>query len=96
MDNPTLAALLTTAGLAPVVAIIEEALLTAAGPSPEARDRFGPLLALVLGVVIAEVVTVALGLGTKADVAQAALIGILGGSGGIAAHDVVSGASAGP
>jgi hypothetical protein len=91
--DPTLGALLTVAGLAPVVSIIVEALVRAAGPTFP-TDRVGPIVAIVIGVVTAVLASYSLDLLTKASVATAVLTGILAGGTAMGIHDVVTGAAA--
>ena len=77
--DPTLQTLLTITGAAPVVAILNAAILKAAGPDFN-RDRFGPLFALLLGVVVTLGATLFLGLAARPDIGQAILTGIISGA----------------
>lgn len=70
-----IASLLTLGGLAAAVAIVFEAIKRMAGFSPAFMDRFGPLMAIALGI--------ALGGGAAflqhADIVQAVINGVLAG-----------------
>jgi hypothetical protein len=90
MDDPTLQALLTVAGLAPVIAIITEALIRLAGPGFD-TTRFGPILAIIIGIASALSATWALGLFLKADILTAVFVGIVSGGASMAVHDVITG-----
>lgn len=91
MDAPTLQALTTVAGITIAVAAIEAFLLPALKLSDEATNRFGPLLAVGLGIIISVIATwvVVTGVG-KQDIASAVVNGIFGGLAAIGTHSVVT------
>lgn len=72
---PNTDALLTFAGLTLVVTAIVEMVMRAWRPSPDQKDRFGPLLA----VGIAEVIAIAVALYLSRDVVQAAITALFAG-----------------
>jgi hypothetical protein len=92
--DPTIAGLVTIAGLTPVVVLINYALLRAANAGTAARDRFGPILSIVVGIVVAEGATAGLGLIARQDVANAALIGLLSGGNAMGLYDLIKSATA--
>lgn len=85
--DPTLTTLTTVAGVATIATILVQIILTTWKPSPDDRDRFGPLVALVVAVIVAEIGIVGLGLGTRADFIGALLTGIVAGGGSMGIHD---------
>lgn len=93
-SDPTLALLLTVAGAATVTSILVEVIVRAAGTGFN-TDRFGPLLAIIVGIIVTVVATAALGLATTAGAAQAVLTGIFAGASAMGIHDTVSGTIAG-
>ncbi len=78
----TLNDLLTVSGLAVVVTIITQLV------KGFVDERWVPLLAVAVGIVLAVVASVALGLYGVAAVAQAALTGLLGGAAAIGIYEV--------
>jgi hypothetical protein len=95
MDAPTLGALQTVAGATILVAALMQILLGALRLAPATQDRFGPLLAVVVGVVVVEVATFTLLSGpSRADVVQGAVNGIFAGLAAIGVHSVVTNISA--
>ena len=96
MDPVTLETLLTVGGAATLTTILTAVILGAAALAPAARDRFGPLIAIVIGVVVTEVATFALGLGSRQDVAQAGLTGVLAGASSMGLYDTLKGVFATP
>lgn len=77
--DPSLEALLTVAGNAPVVIVLVEAVKLALGLSPASVERFGPLLAIVVGIVVAEFAALALGQSGR-DLSRAVLTGLVSGA----------------
>lgn len=82
----TPALVLTLGGASIVVSIITQVILSTWRPSPEAKDRFGPLLALVVGI---GVVLLFGALQGATDYAALLLTGLLAGGGGMGIHDTV-------
>lgn len=90
MDQTDVLSYVTSvAGLAALVAIVEEVIVRAAGAGFD-TDRFGPLLALGLGIVAAVAGQVAVGIVSGAGVVGAIVTGILAGSAAMAGHDTVT------
>lgn len=88
--DPSLESLLTIAGAAPVVTILNAALIKAFG-SGFNRDRFGPLLALALGVVVTLLAAAALGLTASTNIGQGVLTGIIAGASAIGLYETAKG-----
>lgn len=88
--DPTLEILLTIAGAAPVVVILNAVLLKALGPTFD-RDRFGPLLALGLGVIVVLAADFALGLTARSNIGQGLLTGVYAGASAIGLYDTIRG-----
>lgn len=91
MNEPTVGMLATVAGVALITTIIVEVILRAAAVSGATKDRFGPLLALTVGVVL----SVVGGLATGVDPVTAFLTGILGGASAMGTHDTVDSLASG-
>lgn len=79
------AEVLTLAGASIVCSILMGVIISAWKPTAEQKDRFGPLLALLVGVVV--VVGFAV-LQQSQDLVAALLTGILVGGGSMGVHDV--------
>jgi hypothetical protein len=77
--DPTLETLLTVAGDAAVVLIFLEALKSLLDMNDSAVKRFGPFMAIILGIIVAEFAAIAIGQSGR-DLAQAVLTGIMAGS----------------
>jgi len=92
LDTPTLASLTTVAGAAILVSVLLQfAVLPVLNLSPATRDRFGPLIAIVVGVIVVEIATLTVVTGaTRQDVGQGLLNGIFAGLAAIGIHDVTS------
>ena len=91
MDAPALSSLTTVAGISLVVTAIEAFLLPALNLSTEASNRFGPLLAVILGIIVALVATFTIVTGVgREDVVSAILNGIFGGLAAIGIHQVAT------
>lgn len=86
----TPAEVLTLGGASVVNSIVLGVIITAWKPTADQKDRFGPLLALGLGIVI--VVGFAL-LQHSTDLVSAFLTGILVGGGSMGVHDTVDSVS---
>jgi len=93
--DPQAAALLTVAGLAPIVSMLSQLIWRTAGhdgANDAIRSRFGPIVAVVAAIVLAEVtlwVTASIGI-TRLDVLQAALTGGVAGLAAIGIHDLTT------
>ena len=93
--DPQAAALLTVAGLAPIVSMLSQLIWRTAGhdgAGDAVRDRFGPIVAVGVAVVLAEValwVTASIGV-TRLDIFQAALTGGVAGLAAIGIHDLTT------
>ena len=88
--EPSLESLLTIAGVAPVVTILNSALLKALGNGFD-RDRFGPLFSLVLGIVVTLLAAMALGLTASTNIGQGILTGLLAGASAIGLYETAKG-----
>lgn len=93
MEAPTLIALGTTAGLAAVTLLIVQLIWKTAQPSPEIKDRFGPLTAVVVGTVLA-LIAVYAGNANPAgangtDIVNALLSGLFVGTTSMGIHDSI-------
>lgn len=80
----TPAEVLTLGGASIVVSIIVGALIAAWKPTADAKDRFGPILAIATGVLVVGVFAVVQG----ADLASAVLVGLMAGAGSMGVHDI--------
>lgn len=89
MATPSFDGLMTVGGIAVVVTILTQVILNAANLSDLDSNRWGPLLALTLGILIgigAEAILVAPA--TAVNLGQGALTGLYGGGSAIALHGV--------
>lgn len=90
MDAPTLQSLLTVAGATAFTVIIMSVLLPVLKLDPDVQDRFGPLLAIIVGIAVVEIATFTIVTGPgKQDVVQGAVTGIVAGLAAIGTHSVV-------
>ena len=80
--------LLTVGGLTVVVAIVVEVIKRAAAMTDAAIERFGPLMAVVVGVIVGGGVA----LYQAQDVAQAVLVGLLAGASAMGLSDLIGSA----
>lgn len=87
METPTIAMLGTVSGVGFFITIITEVILRAANPSGPAKDRFGPLLALIVGVVLA----VAGAIATATDPLVGVLTGLVAAGVAMGIHDFATG-----
>jgi hypothetical protein len=86
LSQLTPALVLTLGGASVVVSILVGVIIAAWKPTPEQKDRFGPFLALIVGVVVVVVFGALQG---SADYASLLLTGILSGGGAMGVHDTV-------
>jgi len=77
--------LLTVAGATVVVSIIVGVVMKALKFSPEHQDRFGPLVAIAIGIIVVG----AAALYSGADLAQALITGLLAGAASMGLYDTV-------
>lgn len=84
--EPTVGMLGTVAGLGFLVSIVTEIILRAINPTSAWKDRFGPLLALLVATVFAVVGALAQGL----DVVTAILLAVVTAGTGMGIHDTVT------
>ncbi len=89
MTDLTVAAITTLAGAALLVSILVEVVIRTAKWDEAMQGRFGPLLAIVLGVVC---VTAAAGV-TGSDIAQGVLTGVMAGATAMGIHGLVTSAT---
>lgn len=93
MEAVTVQALTTVAGLAIVTGVIVAVLRKALNLSGEAMDRWGALLSILVGIVLAILATFVLSLTAGTDLLQAALNGLFGGLAASGGFDVINGAT---
>ena len=89
MEAPTVQALTQVAGIGVAVSIINFLIWQTAGASDAVKARFGPILAVGSGVVVGILAGLVLHL-ASADLAQAAINGVVGGLTGIGIYDTVT------
>lgn len=92
MEAPAIATLTTVAGAAILASVlIQFAILPLLNLSPATQDRFGPLLAIIVGIVIVELATFTVVTGaTKQDIGQGLVNGIFAGLAAIGIHNVTT------
>lgn len=92
LDAPTVGMLGTVAGIGLVVSIVEEIILRAWNPPAATKDRFGPLLALILGIVfaVAGFATSVVDDPGGAGLLGALLLGIVSAGAGMGIHDTTT------
>src|SRR3990167_9062370 len=90
LSAPTLEALTTVAGASLLVSVlVQYIVLPILSLTEAARDRFGPLIAILTGVLVVEVATfTVLADVVRADVVQGAVTGIFAGLAAIGLHSV--------
>jgi hypothetical protein len=91
MDAVTVSALTTVAGLALVTGIIVAVIRKAGNLSGEAMDRWGALISITVGIVLALVGSFAFDLIGRLDLLQAVLNGLFGGLAASGGFDVLNG-----
>jgi hypothetical protein len=82
---PTPGDVLTVATLGAIVTFITEVILRAWAPPAATKDRFGPLLALIVGVAFASAAAIV----TGQDLFAGVLVGLVAGGMGMGIHDTV-------
>ena len=89
MDAPTLQSLTTVAGATILTTAIMFVLLKAIQFAPSTQDRFGPALAIIVGIIIVEAATFTVISGAgKADALQGAITGLFAGLAAIGVQNV--------
>jgi hypothetical protein len=78
--------LLTLGGLAIIVTIVFKVVELALSLTPALKSRFGPLISIVIGIVLAEAAALSLG----SDFFQAAITGLLAGTTASGLYDVAT------
>lgn len=86
MDDLTIAAVTTLAGAAILVSIVVEVVIRTLAWDSATQGRFGPLLAILLGVVAVTSASAVSG----ADLAQGVLTGIMAGATAMGVHGLVT------
>jgi bacteriorhodopsin len=79
MEVPTLEGLLSVGGAAVLTSILVEILKRAWNPSEEIRDRFLPLVSVLVGIGVVLLAVFGLGVGGRAEIVQAIITGIFAG-----------------
>jgi hypothetical protein len=93
VNEAQLSVLVTVGGAAVAVAIIVQIIVSAAQWTAATKDRFGPMLACITGVVVVEVASVGLGVGTRQDIVQGLFTGLFAGASAMGIHDLISGSA---
>ena len=91
MEDPTIAQLATVSGNAAITFLVGQVLWRTAAANPATQDRFGPIVAVGTGIVLAlaaAVVDLTPAL-QRADLVQAGLVGLVSGCSAIGIHDLV-------
>lgn len=89
MEGITFAQLTTVGGIGIVAALIDQVIWTTAAAAPATKERFGPIVAIVTGVILGVAAGFVLQQ-TAQDLAQSALNGVLGGLTAIGLYDTVT------
>lgn len=89
METPTLQGLTQVAGIGVAVSILNFLLWRTLGASDATKGRFGPIVAVGTGVIVAVFAGFVLHL-ASADIAQAAINGVVGGLTAIGLYDTVT------
>lgn len=87
-DGLTIAQLTTVGGIAIAVALIEEVIWRTTAAPAGTTQRFGPILAVGLGIAVGLVAGLLLSQG-RLDLAQDVVNGIIGGATAVGLNDVV-------
>lgn len=90
MDSATVASLATVAGAAAFVAVLLQLILNTLQLDSATQDRFGPLMAVGLGILVTVVASFTIGTHASQDLVQAVVNGILAGLSAIGLHGVVT------
>lgn len=94
MDAPTLEQLTTVAGATILTALLTQLVLNVWRPSADQKDRFGPFLAIIIGVVVTVVATFAIGGAGSQQIVAALINGIFAGAAAMGVHDTIDSATA--
>lgn len=89
MAGITIAELTTVGGIAILTTLLNQIIWSTANAADATKARFGPIVAVVTGVVIGVVAGFILK-ETATDLAQSALNGLLGGASAIGLYDLAS------
>lgn len=87
MEALTIAQLTTVAGLTTATALLSELFWRTVAVSPATKDRFGPLVAVLIGVGAGVVAGALLGQ-NRLDLAQTVVNGVMGGLAAMGVHDL--------
>ena len=90
VTDPTLASLATVAGAAAVVSIVLQIILTAMALPDAMQTRWGPLMALALGIIFVVGAALVTGSQDGASLGQAALTGLFAGATAMGLHNLVT------
>ncbi len=90
MLDLTVASLATVAGDAAVTAIIVQLVLNALQLPQATMDRVGPVLAVGVGILVALVATLSLGIATPDGIIQAVLTGLAAGTSAMGIHNLIT------
>jgi len=94
MDAPTLQMLTTVAGATLLTSALVQVILNVWRPADATKDRFGPLLAVVVGIAVVEVATFSVITGpASTDFLQGAVNGLFAGLAAMGVHDAVQSAA---
>lgn len=91
LDAPTVQALTTVAGLALVTGLVVILIRNAWRPTPEQSDRFLPVVSVGVGVALAIIASLVLGLTQSVDLFQAVINGLVAGLGASGGYDLING-----
>lgn len=87
LEEPTVGMLATVAGISLIVTIVTEIILRAWSPTVAMKDRFGPLLALLVGILFAVAGSLVNG---SPDLVTAVVLGVVSAGTGMGVHDTVT------
>lgn len=91
MDAPTVAALTTVAGAAILITVILQVLFRTLTLDPAVQDRFGPVIAIVIGIIVVELATATVISGSgDGDFFQGLINGIFAGLSAVGFHGFVN------
>lgn len=88
-ESLTLQQLTTVAGIGVATSLVCEVIWRTAAASDAIKSRFGPILAIGVGIAIGIIASLVLGISGQ-DLAQAVVNGVVGGLTGIGLYDVVT------
>lgn len=92
MEAPTVDQLITVAGASGITWLVTQIALRALAPAPATIDRWGPLLSVAVAMAVVFIGTFALGLTGSRDLVQAAITGLVAGTGAAGIHDLAKSA----